>query len=440
MKRLLNTAILGVASAIALSAAPALAQDVVIANATVVTGDGSDPIENGVVMIENGRVTYAGTANGQSFSTDLVVDANGAWVTPGIFATVTTLGLVDVGAVSESNDSRAGGAPFSASLDVAPAVNPNSQNILIHRAAGITRAATTTLPSASIFAGQGAIIDLDADGNPIVKARAFQMVDLGEGGARRAGGSRAASYTLFRASLREAQALSGGGTPQTTEITADGEVLLNRFDAEALKPVVAGTQKLYVAVERASDIRSVLALKTEFPRLDLVLVGVSEGWMVANEIAAAGVPVLADPLDALPTGFDQLASTQSNVGRMKRAGVKVGLNAAGMENPRRLAQQAGNLVGLAKMPGASGLTWGEAFASISSIPAEISGMGGKAGVLKSGALGDVVIWDGDPLEVTSVPTAVFIGGVEQPLGSHQSRLKERYRDLDESDLPKAYDW
>ncbi|MBV7258696.1 amidohydrolase family protein [Erythrobacter crassostreae] len=440
MKRLLNIAILGAASAIALSAAPAAAQDVVIANATVVTGDGSDPIENGVVMIENGRVTYAGTANGQAFATDLVVDADGAWVTPGLFATVTTLGLVDVGAVSESNDSRAGGAPFSASLDVAPAVNPNSQNILIHRAAGITRAATTTLPSASIFAGQGAIIDLDADGNPIVQARAFQMVDLGEGGARRAGGSRAATYTLFRASLREAQALSGSGTPQTTEITADGEVLLNRFDAEALKPVVAGTQKLYVAVERASDIRSVLALKTEFPRLDMVLVGASEGWMVADAIAAAGVPVLADPLDALPSGFDQLASTQSNVGRMKRAGVKVGLNAAGMENPRRLAQQAGNLVGLAKMPGASGLTWGEAFASISSIPAEISGMGGKAGVLKSGALGDVVIWDGDPLEVTSVPTTVFIGGVEQPLGNHQSRLKERYRDLDESDLPKAYDW
>lgn len=435
MKRLLTLA----ASAIALSAAPAMAQDIAITNATVVTGDGSDPVAGGTVVVRGGTVVATGV--GVTVPAGITtVDANGAWVTPGIFATVTTLGLVDVGAVSESNDSRAGGAPFSASLDVAPAVNPNSQNILIHRAAGITRAATTTLPAASIFAGQGAIIDLDADGTPIVKARAFQMVDLGEGGARRAGGSRAATYTLFRASLREARALSGTGTPQTTEITVDGEVLLNRFDAEALKPVVAGTQKLYVAVERAADIRSVLALKTEFPRLDMVLVGVSEGWMVANEIAAAGVPVLADPLDALPTGFDQLASTQSNVGRMKDAGVKVGLNAAGMENPRRLAQQAGNLVGLAKMPGASGLTWGEAFASISSIPADISGMGGKAGVLKSGALGDVVIWDGDPLEVTSVPTRVFIGGVEQPLGSHQSRLKERYRDLDESDLPKAYDW
>ncbi|GMN03372.1 amidohydrolase [Erythrobacter sp. MTPC3] len=441
MKRILNTAILGAASALALSALPAAAQNVVVANATVVTGDGSEPVENGVVVVENGRVTYAGSADGRSYQTDVIIDAEGAWVTPGLFATVTTLGLVDVDAVSESNDSRAGSSPFSAALDVAPAVNPSSQNIMIHRAAGITRAATTTLPSASIFAGQGAIIDLDADSNPIVKARAFQMVDLGEGGASRAGGSRAATYALLRAALREAQALTGSrGIPQTTEIAQDAEVLLSRFDAEALKPVVAGTQKLYVAVERAADIRSVLALKNEFPNLDMVLVGVSEGWLVADEIAAAGVPALADPLDALPTGFDQLAATQSNVGRMKQAGVKVGLNTAGIENPRRLAQQAGNLVGLAKMPGASGLTWGEAFASISSIPADISGMGGQAGILAQGALGDVVIWNGDPLEVTSVPTRVFIGGVEQSLGNHQSRLRDRYRDLDESDLPKAYDW
>ncbi len=436
MKCLLTLA----ASALALSTTSAMAQDIVITNATVVTGDGSEPVKGGTIVVRSGQIVAAG-ADVTAPADIRTVDAGGAWVTPGIFASVTTLGIWDVGAVSESNDSRAGGSPFSAALDVELAVNPNNQHVMIHRAAGITRAATATMPSGSIFAGQGAIIDLDADGNPITKARAFQMVDLGQGGAARAGGSRASTYTLFRAALREAQALAGKtGTPQTTEITKDDEVMLSRFDAEALKPVVAGNQKLYVSVERAQDIRAAIALGKEFPKLDMVLVGASEGWMVASEIAAAGLPVLADPLDALPYGFDQLGSTQSNIGRMKAAGVQVGINAAGMENPRRLAQQAGNLVGLAKLPGATGLSWGEAFASISSIPAEIAGMGGKAGVLKSGAVGDVVIWDGDPLEVTSVPTKVYIGGVEQPLGNHQTRLRERYRDLDESTLPKAYDW
>ena len=437
MKRLLA---LGAASALALSAAPALAQDVTITNARLVTGDGSAPIEGGTVVVRGGAVVYAGAAAGAPASGS-AIDARGAWVTPGIFAALTTLGLADVSAVGESNDISAGGSPFSASLDASSSINPVSQHILVHRAAGITRAATSTTPSGSIFAGQGAIIDLDGDTRPVMQARAFQMVDLGEGGARLAGGSRPAAHALLRSALREAQALVGKpGIPQTTEIVKDDEVLLSRFDAEALVPVLSGAQKLYVGVERAADIRMVLALKADYPKLDLVLVGATEGWLVANEIAAAGVPVLANGLTDLPETFEQLGATQSNAGRLARAGVKVAINASSMQNPRRLQQVAGNLVALTRVPGASGMEWGKAFAAISSVPAEISGMGGKAGVLKPGALGDVVLWDGDPLEVGSVPTKVFIGGVEQSLESHQSGLRDRYRDLDESDLPKAYDW
>ncbi len=438
MKRLLITA----ASVLALTAAPAFAQDMVVTNAKLVIGDGGAPIEGGVVIVDDGKVVFAGVPTpGQTFSTDVVIDAGGAWVTPGLFATVTTLGLADVSAVDESNDITARETPFSAALDAATAINPTSQHILVHKAAGITRAATSMMPSGSIFAGQGAIIDLDGDAKPVMQARAFQMINLGEGGADRAGGSRAAAHALLRSALREAQALVGkSGIPETTEIGKDDEVFLSRFDAEALVPVVTGRQKLYVAVERMADIRAVLALKTEYPKLDLVLVGVTEGWLVANEIAAAGVPVIANGLNDLPETFEQLGATQSNAGRMAKAGVTVAINAESLQNPRRLQQVAGNLVALTRMPGASGMEWGKAFAAISSVPAAISGMGGKAGVLKPGALGDVVMWSGDPLEVGSVPTKVFIAGVEQDLTNHQTRLRDRYIDLDESDRPKAYDW
>ncbi|MBA4044610.1 MAG: amidohydrolase [Erythrobacter sp.] len=436
MKRLLTLA----ASALAFTAAPAFAQDVTITNARLVLGDGSEPIDGGTVVVQGGKVVYAGpqaaAPNGGS-----TIDAGGAWVTPGLFATLTTLGLADVSAVGESNDITARGTPFSAALDASSSINPTSQHILVHRASGITRAATTTLPSGSIFAGQGAIIDLDGDAQPVMQARAFQMVALGEGGADRAGGSRVAAHVLLRAALREAQALVGkAGMPETTEIAKGDDVMLSRFDAEALVPVVTGRQKLYVAVDRASDIRAVLALKAEYPRLDLVLVGATEGWLVANEIAAAGIPVIANGLTDLPETFEQLGATQSNAGRLAQAGVKVAINASSLQDPRRLQQVAGNLVALTRVPGASGMTWGRAFAAISSIPAEISGMGGKAGVLKPGALGDVVLWDGDPLEAGSVPTRVFIGGVQQDLTNHQSRLRDRYKDLDESARPKAYDW
>lgn len=437
MKRLLPLA----ASALALAAAaPALAQDVTITNARLVLGDGSAPIEGGTVVVQAGKVVYAGPASGAPAGGN-AVDAKGAWVTPGLFATVTTLGLADVSAVDESNDITAGGTPFSAALDASTAINPTSQHILVHKAAGITRAATTTLPSGSIFAGQGAIIDLDGDARPVVQARAFQMINLGEGGAAEAGGSRAAAHALLRAALREAQALVGkSAIPETTAIDKGDAVLLSRFDAEALVPVVTGRQKLYVAVDRMADIRAVLALKQEYPKLDLVLVGATEGWLVASDIAAAGVPVIANGLVDLPETFEQLGATQSNAGRLAQAGVKVAINASTMQNPRRLQQVAGNLVALTKMPGAAGMDWGRAFAAISSVPAEISGMGGKAGVLKPGALGDVVMWTGDPLEVGSVPTRVFIDGREQDLTNHQTRLRDRYIDLDESDRPKAYDW
>ena len=420
-------------AAVALSA-PAAAQSFVVTNATVAAGDGSEPIESGYVVVENGKVAAIGS--GTPASNLPAIDAHGAWVTPGIFATVTSLGLWDVGAVSESNDTRAGGAPFSAALDVAPVINPSSQHILVHRASGITRAATVTLPSSSIFGGQGAVIDLGADPDAVTQARAFQVVALGEYGGRIAGGSRVATHTLLRAALREA---SANRTAASADIRSD-DVLLTRFDAAALAPVARGERPLYVYVERASDIRSTLALKREFPKLDLVLVGASEGWLVANEIAAAGVPVIADGLDDLPANFEELAATQSNIGRMVKAGVKVALNAAAMENPRNLNQYAGNLVALTRVPGADGLSWGQAFAAITSVPASISGMGGKAGVLAPGALGDLVIWDGDPLEVGSMPVKVYIDGIEQPLDSHQSRLRERYRDLDTSDQPKGYDW
>jgi imidazolonepropionase-like amidohydrolase len=268
-----------------------------------------------------------------------------------------------------------------------------------------------------------------------MKSKAFQLVVLGERGAQIAGGSRTAAFAEFSNALREAREIAAGKRDS-------GDSLLNRSDAEALVAVLDGKQQLYVHVERASDISAVLALKPNYPKLKLVLVGVSEGWIVASELAASGVPVIADPLDDLPDSFEQLGATQSNVGRMVDAGVKVAIGgfSGGITGPRTAPQFAGNLVALGNVPRATGLTWGEALASITSIPAEIAGFGGKYGVLKPGAAGDVVIWDGDPLETSSAPTRVFIGGVEQPLENHQTRLRDRYRDLDESDLPKAYDW
>jgi imidazolonepropionase-like amidohydrolase len=217
--------------------------------------------------------------------------------------------------------------------------------------------------------------------------------------------------------------------------------MLTRLDAAALVPVVEGRMPLLVHVERASDILVMLELKREMPSLRLVLVGATEGWTVAQQIAAANVPVLATALTDLPASFEQLAATQSNIGRLKAAGVTVGIGTINQDDARqaRWAKQfAGNLVALSKIPGAAGLDWGAAFAAISSKPAEALGMGGEFGSLRPGRHGDVVIWDGDPLELGTDAVSVFIDGVEQPLANRQTRLRERYWKPEEGSLPKAY--
>ena len=206
--------------------------------------------------------------------------------------------------------------------------------------------------------------------------------------------------------------------------------------------MVTGQVPLLVHVERASDILVMLDLKREVPALKLVLVGAEEGWTVARQIAAAKVPVLASALADLPASFEQLAATQSNIGRMQAAGVTVGIGTINDNEARQarlVKQYAGNLVALTKVPGASGLDWGQAFATISSKPAEAVGMGGEFGSLRPGRRGDIVLWDGDPLEIDTAAVRVFIDGVEQPVETRQDLLRKRYFDPKEGALPKAYE-
>jgi imidazolonepropionase-like amidohydrolase len=173
-----------------------------------------------------------------------------------------------------------------------------------------------------------------------------------------------------------------------------------------------------------------------------VFVGVTEGWRVAPHLAQAGIPVIASALNDLPASFEMLGATQSNIGRMKDAGVRVAIGMINDRDSHQLrytTQYAGNLVSLETVPNATGLSWDEAFAAISSVPADIMGVGDRYGSLRPGRAGDVVVWDGDPLELSSAPTTVIIDGVEQPLANRQARLRDRYARPTEGDLPKAYD-
>jgi imidazolonepropionase-like amidohydrolase len=461
-----------------LFAAAAAAETFAITGATVALGDGSAPIANGMVVVRDGRIVAAGDVRMKLPAGTQVIDGTGKWVTPGIVAGFSRLGLAEVDLTaseedgggrsdtSGSADDTTSNGPFNAAIDVVPAINPLDTTIAVNRADGVTRAIVAPSAGKSIFAGQGAVIDTGADMDPVTAPRKFQFVELGEAGAGNAGGSRASAHIMFRNALREAAELRRyapsvagptGRVPDERErpvvrnpnesrvYSADArrseDVLLTRFDAAALVPVLQGRQYLLVHVERASDILQVIALRQDFPSLKMVLVGASEGWMVADRIAKAGIPVIASAVNDLPASFEQIAATQSNVGRMRAAGVNVAIGMIDDNDTRNLfmeRQYAGNLVGLQKIPGATGVSWGEALAMITSRPAQAIGMGGEIGSLAPGRRADLVVWSGDPLEGTSAAEQVYIDGVRQPLQTHQTRLLDRYRYLPRRDLPEAY--
>ena len=418
--------------------APVTAATIAFRGGTVVLGDGGEPIVGGTVVVRDGKVVAAGRSVAIPPGAELV-DASGQWVTPGIVAGMARIGLVDVDlGVDGADDAEAAKSPFGAAIDASRAVNPVMMTVAVSRAAGVTRAIIAPGAGASIFDGQGAVIDLAADPDPITRRRAFQWVELGEEGADKAGGSRASADAVFRNALAEARELARGATAGGRAKRRD-DVLLTRLDAAALVPVVEGRQLLVVHVERAADILNVLGLRHDYPRLKLAIVGAGEGWTVARQLAESGVWVIANPVEDLPASFETLAATQSNVGRMRAAGVKVAVGLVGdSRNARTLRQYAGNLVALGKVPGATGVSWGEAFALISSRPAEAIGLGGSIGRLSPGAHGDVVLWSGDPLENASSATAVWIDGVRQPIDNHQTDLRDRYRTIERQDLPPAY--
>lgn len=425
-------------SAAALIAAPVAAQDVAITNARLVIGDGSAPIDSGTVVIRGGKVVAAGAGVAVPAGIERV-DAAGRWVTPGIVAAFSRVGLVEVDAVGGTNDRSATRSRFSAGLDIAPALNPMGSPIAVNRAAGVTRAIVAPGSSSNLFAGQGAVVDLADDMDMVTRPRALQFVAFGEAGASKAGGSRAATFLLFREQLLAARSYS-----RNPAALAEwgNDAMLQRADAEALVRVIDGTTPLFVRVDRAADIINVLKLKGEFPALKLVLVGATDGWLVASQIAAAKVPVLVSPLTDLPSSFEQLGATQSNAGRLKAAGVDVSVGVFDDDDAHKMGyatQYAGNLVGLSRVQGASGMSWDQAFAAISSAPARAVGMDATIGSLRAGRVGDVVIWDNDPLELGSRPTDVWIDGRRQSLTTRQDRLRDRYATPQEGALPKAYD-
>ncbi|HIG23480.1 MAG TPA: amidohydrolase [Henriciella marina] len=412
-----------IAASTSLVCASAFAQNLAIQNATLF--DGETVREDATLVIRDGTVVAWADADELPSGLE-TIDAEGAWITPGIFTPFSRTGIVEVGAEDSTDDTSAGQSTFGAALDMSDGFNPASTLIEVTRLEGVTRMAVAPSLGSSLFGGQGFIATTTGEPGSIIEERAFTFINLGEGGAGIAGGSRPAAWATFRAALGDARAF-----PARYLTGQEGDVL-NRVDAQALSRAARGDQLIMISASRESDIRQIIELKQDNPQLQIVILGAQEGWMAAEALADADIPVIIDPYDNLPSSFAQLGATQQNAARLLDAGVTTAF--AYFDNSshqaRLILQSAGNAVG-------SGVDHTDALKAITSVPADIFGIDG-AGRLTTGSLGDLVIWDGDPLEVRSAPVRIFIDGVEQPLESRQTKLRDRYLNLDESERPLAY--
>ena len=446
----LRNLILGAACA-ALLATPALAQSLTaITNGRVLTG--TSVIESGTVVIQNGRIVSVGT--GAAPSGARVIDARGMVVTPGFVAVDSGLGGAEVSSVSGSNDLRSGANSISASFDVSYGLDPWSFTLPVARLGGITRAVVVPnhpgggggghahddsdfaglgsagLQSPGLFAGQAAIIHLAEGTDILVKPRVAMVAPFGEAGAGIAGGARGAQFIQFRETLAEVRLYARNKGAYDRAGLRD--LSLSRADLEALIPVANGTLPLIVTVHRAADIQQVLRLARE-EGVRIILDGAEEGWLVADQIAAAGVPVLLNPTANLPGSFEMRAVRMQNAAVLDAAGVIIAIkgNEGSVHRARETRYNAGNAV-------SHGLSYEAAIKAITVNPARIFGMAGQFGELRPGAAADVVIWSGDPLEPLSDAETIFIGGAEQAPTSRQFLLRDRYATGGEGAMPPAY--
>ncbi|NBC23607.1 MAG: amidohydrolase family protein [Gammaproteobacteria bacterium] len=404
-----------------------------VVGGTVYTMTDGQARENATVLVgDDGRIEAVGQDLTVPDGYDRV-DASGHIVTPGLIDSHSQIGLVEISGESTTVDARVttltiGSQPpvleryrLGPAFDIQYAVNPDSTLFPVNRIEGVTRAVVTPVPGNDPLSGWGAAITL-GESDVLSVPRLALFGAIGSDAALYVGGSRSAVIQRLRYAFEQGQAYRPGRYQSE-------EGGYTRTEAAALREFLDSDKPLVLTVHRANEIRQALALAGDF-QIPLILHGASEAWKVADAIAAAEVPVILDVLANLPQSYDQLGARLDNATLLHEAGARVIFTAEDSHNVRLLRQIAGNAV-------AEGMPWAAALTAVTRHPAEAFGLPAGTGTLADGAPADLVIWNGDPLEVTTWPERVMIDGAWMPMESRQTRLLERYRTL-EGEEPFGY--
>ena len=392
------------------------AQSIFINDATIHTMGSRGVLQEADLLIRDGRIKTIG-ADLTAPADAIVIEAGGRPVTPGFFAGITTLGLQEIGAEASTVDSSLETEAMRPEFDVTSAYNPHATAIPVTRIEGYTWSMLGANRAGSMIGGLGQAVSLDGAYDSFRGGKVL-FIDVGSDASELSGGSRAAQWMLLNQALAESHG----------EVRWSPDPLLTEAGRKVIAEFI-GNDIVVFDVDRASDILQVLEFTAKH-KLNPVITGGAEAWMVADQLAEAGAPVILNPLLNLPGNFDQLGARLDNAAILYEAGVTISFEYAGSADARTLRYEAGNAV-------SNGLPYEAALAGLTVNPARIFGLGDDTGTLEENSRADLVIWSGDPLEVTSAADQVIINGKAMPMVSRQTLLRDRYLPVN-PELPRAY--
>ncbi len=392
-------------------------------------------IENATVVMTDGKILSVGPTAIVPAGAE-VVDGAGLEVSPGFFDAMSQLGLTEVGAVGATNDITETGA-YNPQIDAATAVHPASDHIPVARVNGITHAVAAPGAGGG-FGGGGPVVGGQAsafhlDGWTIED----MLIDRSVGMVVNWPSAQGRSFdpATFSVRTRPYKEAKEAQTTQLRELarwisdardyrqarSRGADRIERNLKLEALAPYAAADKPWLVRADTERDIRDALAFFVDEHKQKMVLVGAEEAWKVASVLAEKKVPVILGPTQALPRSDDDpYDATMAAPAALHAAGVTFALSTYNSSDSRNLPYEIGTAVGF-------GLPRDVALRAITLAPARILGIDAILGSIEPGKVANLVVSRGDPLEIRSTITHVFIKGVPVPLQSRHTQLYEKYR-------------
>jgi imidazolonepropionase-like amidohydrolase len=401
-----------------------------IQNAKIITNAGA-PIDRGTIVIERGKIKAVG-ANVPVPPGAEIINGEGLQVYPGLFDSVSQLGLTEIGqGVNGSVDATELGN-FNPQVIAATAVNPVSEHIPVARANGLTHALAVPGAGATTLGGQASAIALNGwtVEEMLIKKSVAQVLNWPTLEDNRGGFFAALNPNARRRPFSEVKADYEKKVHELEEWLERARAYQQSRDhdggrdrdlkLEALVPVIKGEQPLLIRADRERDIKNAVEF-CEKQKVKMILAHGEDSYKIADLLAKKNIPVILGPVMSLPTTDDEAYDVRNTTpGVLQKAGVKVALATFDSADSRTLPYEIANAVSY-------GLSWDDAFKAITLYPAQMFGLADQLGSLETGKIANLFVTNGDPLEIRTQVKYLFINGQPTSMENRHQREYDKWR-------------